>query len=66
MQPVSSTELGLTSVFGMGTGISPIHIDTTICEHKMSLSYYNVLTSFYNTKVVEHNNIIYYAIRKKI
>ena len=34
MQPVSSTELGLTSVFGMGTGISPIHIDTTICGHK--------------------------------
>lgn len=38
-EPVSSTVLGLTSVFGMGTGISPIRSSTTIYIHEQTIKY---------------------------
>jgi len=37
--PVTSTDTGLTSVFGMGTGVTPYRIDTTT-DTVTWLSYY--------------------------
>lgn len=42
--PVSSTVLGLTSVFGMGTGISPARSSTTIDTHDQIISRIQALT----------------------
>ena len=48
--PVSSTSIGLTSVFGMGTGVSLYRINTTKCMICM-----NKIT----------NSIIYYIFQKE-